>query len=175
MPNCHQDIVCTHVKQVAEGFHPRHQQREIVSLQNFTSFVTLSVSIWIYLARPRQALNIQAMQSVAEIFVGDHDFDAFRAQGCTAKSTFRTITRAEILTRRMTRFILRFKGKGFLRHMVRIMTGAIVVAVGLGQTKLHHKFSSIESFGSALLGQTAPPHGLWLVWTSLLDIEDETE
>ena len=104
----------------------------------------------------------------------DHNFDAFRAQGCSAKSTFRTITRSEIhLSLTTMKFILRYKAKVFTPHGSD-MTGAIV-AVGLGKREFHHIQDALHHSDRALLGQTAPSHGLWLVWTSLLDNEDETE
>ena len=83
----------------------------------------------------------------AEVFVGDHDFAAFRAQGCTAKSTFRTITRSEILLTEDDEVHFEVQGKGFLRHMVRIMTGS-VVAVGLGKRRVPSHSGRSASFRS---------------------------
>jgi len=86
-------------------------------------------------------LDLEAMREGAEKLVGRHDFESFRATGCCAKSSVRTINRIEI--RRPSGFPfsdysgaqfadLIFEGEGFLRHMVRNMTGALV-EVGRGR------------------------------------------
>ena len=167
------DIVCTNVEEVADGFHPRHHSKEklyryrILTREVACPFRYLST--W-HVGRP---LNLEQMHRAADLFVGDHDFGSFRAQGCTAKSTFRTIVRSELL---MDNDELHFEvqGKGFLRHMVRIMAGSLV-AVGLGKIEISDIAQALRTPDRSILGQTAPPHGLWLVWTSLLDNEDETE
>ena len=168
------DIVCTHVELVVEGFHPRHHSKEKLYRYRILNRPLPCPFRYGYTWHVRQTLNIHAMERCAAIFVGDHDFAAFRAQGCTAKSTFRTITRAEILTTEDNEIHFEVQGKGFLRHMVRIMMGS-VVAVGLGKRRQQQIEAALHHSDRTLLGQTAPSHGLWLVWTSLLDIVDETE
>ena len=168
------DIVCTHVKQVSEGFHPRHHSKEKLYRYRILNRPLPCPFRHGYTWHVKQTLNVQAMKRLGEVFVGDHDFGAFRAQGCTAKSTFRTITRAEILMTEGDEIHFEVQGKGFLRHMVRIMMGS-VVDVGLGRRSHQQIEAALHHSDRTLLGQTAPAHGLWLVWTSLLDIEDETE
>ena len=167
------DIVCTHLEQVYDGFHPRHHSKEKLYRYRILNRFLPCPFRHVYTWHVRQDLNLEAMQQLTDIFAGDHDFAAFRAQGCKAKSTFRTITRSDIF---VTGDEIHFEvqGKGFLRHMVRIMMGS-VVDVGLGKRTHQQIEAALHHSDRTLLGQTAPAHGLWLVWTSLLDIEDETE
>lgn len=167
------DIVCTHLQQVPDGFHPRHHSKEKLYRYRILNRFLPCPFRHAYTWHVKQTLNVEAMHQLASIFVGDHDFSAFRAQGCTAKSTFRTITRADILAED-DEIHFEVQGKGFLRHMVRIMMGS-VVSVGLGKRSGQQIEAALHHSDRTLLGQTAPAHGLWLVWTSLLDIEDKTE
>jgi len=167
------DIVCTKVEQVPDGFHPRHHSKEkLYRYRILTREVACPFrhqTTW-HIGRP---LNLNQMQIAAQLFVGDHDFASFRAQGCTAKSTFRTIIRSELLLHQ-DELHFEVQGKGFLRHMVRIMTGSLV-AVGLGKIDQSDIERALQTPDRSILGQTAPSHGLWLVWTSLLDNQERTE
>ena len=167
------DIVCTHIEQVADGFNPRYHSKEKMYRYRILMSELPCPFRYRYTWHVQRTLDVELMQQLAEIFVGTHNFDAFRAQGCSAKSTHRTITRSEI---RLEGDELHFEvqGKGFLRHMVRIMTGSLV-AVGDGKRSPQQIQRALRHPERSLLGQTAPAHGLWLVWTSLLDNEDKTE
>lgn len=167
------DIVCTSVKQVADDFYPRHICKEKMYRYRILRSDLPCPFRYRYTWHIPRKIDLDAMYQVAEVFTGTHNFDAFRAQGCSATTTHRTITRSEIHLKG-DELHFEVQGKGFLRHMVRIMTGAIV-AVGEGKRNLHHIQQALEQPDRALLGQTAPSHGLWLVWTSLLDNESETE
>lgn len=113
------------------------------------------------------------MQQAARLFVGDHDFRGYRASKCSSKTTIRTIIKSNVyLEQDEIRFEI--EGKGFLRHMVRIMMG-VLVAVGEGQLSLDFVAQSLQGMSRSSLAQTAPAHGLCLVWTSLLDNASQTE
>ena len=167
------DIVCTHVEQVSDGFHPRYHSKEKLYRYRILTGEQPCPFRHRYTWHIQRDMDLDAMHRAADVFTGTHNFDAFRAQGCSATSTHRTITRSEIY-RTGDELHFEVQGKGFLRHMVRIMTGAIV-AVGEGKREHHHIQQALHQPDRLLLGQTAPAHGLWLVWTSLLDNGDETE
>lgn len=77
------------------------------------------------------ALNAAAMQRAAGHFVGEHDFSAFRAAECQAKSPVKTLRRAEV--RRVGDLVVfDFEASAFLHHMVRNMVGSLVY-VGQGK------------------------------------------
>jgi tRNA pseudouridine38-40 synthase len=107
----------------------------------------------------RGELNLELMHRGAACFVGEHDFAAFRTSGCASERTVRRIDRVDI--RRDGDFILiDVYGSGFLRNMVRIMTGTLV-AVGQGKMPPEHVAACLEN-PSLRPGPTAPPHGLCL-------------
>ena len=58
-------------------------------------------------------------------FVGTHDFSAFRAAECQAKSPVRTVSQLEI-ERRGALLRVRIAANAFLHHMVRNIVGALV-------------------------------------------------
>lgn len=77
------------------------------------------------------ALDAAAMQRAADHFVGEHDFSAFRAAECQAKSPVKTLRRAEV--RRVGDLVVfDFEASAFLHHMVRNMVGSLVY-VGQGK------------------------------------------
>lgn len=105
-------------------------------------------------------LDVSPMQRAAQTLLGRHDFAAFQASGGTAKTTIRTITRAEIF-RQGDEILLVIEGDAFLYNMVRIIAGTLI-EIGQGR-RGEDAFLRAFASGSRLdLGVTAPPHGLEL-------------
>ncbi|KAB2308192.1 tRNA pseudouridine(38-40) synthase TruA [Betaproteobacteria bacterium SCN2] len=76
-------------------------------------------------------LEAEAMQAAAERLLGRHDFSAFRAAECQARSPEKELRQASI--NRQGDFLLcDFHADGFLHHMVRNIMGCLV-HVGAGQ------------------------------------------
>ena len=105
-------------------------------------------------------LELAPMQRAAQTLLGQHDFAAFQASGGTAKTTVRTIRRAEI-TQQGEEFTLIVEGDAFLYNMVRIIAGTLI--------EIGHRRRGEDAFTRAIasgdrldLGVTAPPHGLEL-------------
>jgi len=76
-------------------------------------------------------LDLDAMSEAAMRLVGTHDFSAFRAAECQAKSPVKTLDRAEV---RHDGTLIRFEfsANAFLHHMVRNIVGALV-EIGSGR------------------------------------------
>jgi tRNA pseudouridine38-40 synthase len=75
-------------------------------------------------------LDLGAMQEAAALLIGRHDFSAFRAAECQAKSPVKEMHRARVS--RAGRFLeFEFAANAFLHHMVRNMVGCLVY-VGKG-------------------------------------------
>lgn len=112
----------------------------------------------------RSSLDFVAMAEAAALFVGEHDFGAFRTSGCDAKTTRRQIYSLE-LTHQGTLVHIDVKGSGFLRNMVRLMVGTLV-EVGLGKRPPGDVALLLEAGERSRAGITAPPQGLCLmeVW-----------
>jgi len=111
--------------------------------------------------RPRP-LDLEAMQRAAASIVGERDFSAFRAAGCTAATAVREVT--EVSVHRAERDLILFdvRGNAFLRNMVRILVGTLV-EVGQGQIDPANLPEILESRERTRAGQTAPAQGLCLV------------
>jgi tRNA pseudouridine38-40 synthase len=75
-------------------------------------------------------LDVGAMRSAAQILVGEHDFSAFRAAECQARSPVRELRRFEI-ERRGDYIVFDVCANAFLHHMVRNLVGTLVY-VGKG-------------------------------------------
>jgi tRNA pseudouridine38-40 synthase len=70
------------------------------------------------------------MHEAAQSLLGEHDFSAFRAAECQAKSPIKTLHRADV--RREGHWIIfDFHANAFLHHMVRNLVGTLVY-VGKG-------------------------------------------
>jgi len=75
-------------------------------------------------------LGAEAMAQAAGLLLGEHDFSAFRAAECQAKSPVKTLRRAEV-RRHGDLLVFDFEANAFLHHMVRNLVGALVY-VGKG-------------------------------------------
>ncbi len=70
-------------------------------------------------------LDLAAMQAGARELVGEHDFSAFRAAECQAKSPVKTLREATV--RAVGDYVLfDFEATAFLHHMVRNLVGSLV-------------------------------------------------
>lgn len=70
-------------------------------------------------------LDIELMQSAAQRLIGEHDFSAFRAANCQAKTPVKHMSRAEISVRGNL-IVFDFEATAFLHHMVRNLVGTLV-------------------------------------------------
>ncbi len=106
------------------------------------------------------ALDAEELDKTAKIYLGTHDFSAFRAQGSNVKSTVRTMTRSDVARDgALIRFTV--SGDGFLYNMVRIMQGTLIAHQ---RGKLDRSLEEIfESGDRTLAGFTVPPQGLTLM------------
>jgi tRNA pseudouridine38-40 synthase len=106
-------------------------------------------------------LDLAAMRAACALFVGEHNFSAFRASNCAAKTTVRRINALELVQEGA--FIhLDVNGTGFLKNMVRIMAGTIV-EVGQGRRAPQDVAKLLREGDRQVSGMTAPPHGLCLM------------
>ena len=77
-------------------------------------------------------LDVEAMRAGAAHLVGTHDFSAFRAAECQAKSPVKTLAAHRRSTRDGALIRFDFSADAFLHHMVRNIVGALVY-VGAGK------------------------------------------
>jgi tRNA pseudouridine38-40 synthase len=132
--------------------------------------------VW-HVAHP---LDAGRMNDAARVIVGEHDFAAFQGRRSHVVTTVRTVLSSEVAEidvdtdqpvavspldgaapkeGRLLRFEI--TGTGFLRHMVRNITGTLV-DIGRGQLAAAEMTAILRSRDRRRAGQTAPPQGLML-------------
>lgn len=106
-------------------------------------------------------LDIERMREAAACLVGTHDFSAFRAQQCQAKSPIKTVHHLQLL--RSGKFIvIDIRANAFLHHMVRNIAG-VLMTIGAGERPVEWAREVLESQLRRQGGVTAHPYGLYLV------------
>ena len=106
------------------------------------------------------ALDVAAMRSASRVLVGEHDFSAFRAAECQAKTPVRTIHSVEIEQRAdEIQFVIR--ANAFLHHMVRNIVGSLVY-VGAGRQPATWMGEVLASRDRNKAAPTYAPEGLYL-------------
>jgi tRNA pseudouridine38-40 synthase len=107
-------------------------------------------------------LALPAMQEAASVLIGEHDFAAFRAAGCTASTTMRRVDSIAITRSEPEVIDIDVRGNAFLRQMVRIIVGTLV-EVGAGKRPIAQVAEILASKDRTRAGITAPAHGLELI------------
>lgn len=104
-------------------------------------------------------LNVAAMDRAARIFLGKHDFAAFRSTGTDTATTVRTIT--DISVRRKDGLVIfTVSADGFLYNMVRKMAAALI---DVGRRKRGEDAIASLLDEGAVFAPVAPPQGLYLM------------
>lgn len=106
-------------------------------------------------------LDVQRMRDGAVHLVGEHDFSAYRALGCQAKSPVRVLHRL-VVERRGDRIILELSANGFLHHMVRNIAG-VLMQVGRKERSPDWVKEVLDGRDRTRGGVTAHPNGLCFV------------
>ena len=108
----------------------------------------------------RHYLDTETMKEGAVHLVGRHDFAAFKSAG-DETTTVRELRRIDIC-RRGEHILLTFEANGFLKHMVRNMTGTLV-EVGQGHLAPDDVKRLLHGRSRENAPKKAPPQGLVLV------------
>jgi tRNA pseudouridine38-40 synthase len=108
----------------------------------------------------RQALDHKAMTAAARVLIGENDFAAFKSAGDDT-TTVRHLRTLQI-EREKDRLTLYFEASGFLKHMVRNVTGALV-EVGLGKMTIDDLERHLRSRSRENAPPKAAPQGLTLM------------
>lgn len=105
-------------------------------------------------------LDLAAMQEASLRLLGEHDFSAFRAAECQAKSPVKTLHEAQV-RRQGDCIVFEFRANAFLHHMVRNMVGALVY-VGKGAHPPEWIAKLIAARDRSQAAPTFSPAGLYL-------------
>lgn len=105
-------------------------------------------------------LDVEAMRAGAAHLAGTHDFSAFRAAECQAKSPVKTLSRVAVAAQPpFVRFD--FTANAFLHHMVRNIVGSLVY-VGAGRQPPDWIASLLAARDRTLAAPTFSADGLYL-------------
>jgi len=105
-------------------------------------------------------LDVEQMREAAQYLLGEHDFSAFRAAECQAKSPFKNLTQLDI-TRQGDMIIFDLTAGAFLHHMVRNIVGCLVY---VGKRKYPPQWMQqvLQGRERGLAAPTFAPDGLYL-------------
>jgi tRNA pseudouridine38-40 synthase len=154
------DVTVLWARHVADDFHARFcaiersYQYIILNRRERPAILHKKVT-WEY--RP---LDISLMQSAAARLVGKHDFNAYRAVACQAKSPVREL-RELAITRQGDFVMIYARADAFLHHMIRNIAG-VLCTIGAGERSPDWAQEVLLSCDRTQGGVTAPPDGLYL-------------
>jgi tRNA pseudouridine38-40 synthase len=148
------------VQPVPDDFHARYgavrrSYRYVLLNRSTRSALAAGRALVVY-----RALDAAAMQAAADDLVGEHDFSAFRAAECQARSPVRRIESLRV-SRRDQWVVVEVTANAFLHHMVRNIVGTLL-AVGLGDAPTSRAREQLESRRRASGEATVAAHGLYL-------------
>lgn len=154
------DVRVRWAKPVPGSFHARfsaieRSYRYVIRVAGERPAILHELCTWVY-----YELDLAPMRKAVRALLGSHDFSAFRAAGCQAKSPVRTVTQAE-LSRSGHWFWLDMSADAFLQHMVRNIVGTLLV-VGRCEQPPGWIDELLESRDRTRAGVCAPPEGLYL-------------
>lgn len=158
------DIAVRHVEKVDDQFHARFSARgkryRYTILRDPVRSPLERKTSW----QIKKPLDLETMQQVAQGFIGQHDFAAFRTSGCSADTTVREIFSIDFSEDDLLLHI-DICGSGFLRNMIRMMVGTLV-QIGRGKRPVSAIQVLLENADSVPSPLTAPAQGLCLmeVW-----------
>ena len=155
------DIVVLDVAPAPDNFDPRRDARSRVYEYRVLNRRIASAFEYRYRWLVREPLDLAAMNAAARIFIGEHDFAAFRSLGTETTTTVRRMLSSE-WTRDGDLLLYRVEGTSFLRHMVRAMVAAMV-DVGRGRLTPENLASILAGRDRQAAPANAPPGGLYLV------------
>lgn len=108
----------------------------------------------------REKLDLELMNKCCKMFIGKHDFSAFKTAGSSVKTSVRTISDLHI--KKEDDFIkIYVTADGFLYNMVRIIVGTLI-EVGQNKRSIETVKKAINSCNREDAGYCVPPSGLIL-------------
>ncbi len=154
------DVSVVWVREVPAHFHARYSAqarsyRYVILNRDSRSGLAFGRATW-----ERRPLDAACMHSAAQVLVGEHDFSAFRAIECQAKSPLRRVESIEV-SRDGQWLTLAITANAFLHHMVRNVAG-LLMSVGSLESPPERVAAVLASRDRKCNAATAPPDGLYL-------------
>lgn len=162
------DIAVRWVREVPPHFHARYSAvsrtyRYVILNTPTRSALGAARATWVH--RP---LHIEPMRQAAALLLGEHDFSAFRAASCQAKSAVRRLSELDV-ARHGDAVVITVTANAFLHHMVRNLAG-LLVTIGQGEVPPEHAAELLAARDRTRAPATAPADGLYL-WNVSYPVE----
>jgi len=159
--NLPDDVAVQWMRTVPDDFHARfsalaRHYRYLVLSGPARPAVASSRVTWVH-----SKLDAERMQTAAGMLVGEHDFSAYRALACQARSPVRTVHRLEV-SRHGRQLQVDVVANAFLHHMVRNIVG-VLIEIGAGKRPPQWAREVLLTRDRRLGGGTAAPDGLYLL------------
>jgi tRNA pseudouridine38-40 synthase len=154
------DAAVTWARPVPSHFHARYSAHSRTYRYAILNRATRSALAHGRAALVLKRLDVERMRAAAAFLLGEHDFSAFRAAECQARSPVR---RLEALTveRVDDRVTIDATANAFVHHMVRNLVGLLIV-VGSGHAAPEWAKEVLEGRDRTRGAPTAPAEGLYL-------------
>jgi tRNA pseudouridine38-40 synthase len=179
-----EDVAVLSVEDAREGFHATHDAVAKTYRYQIHNGRVPDVFHRRYVWHHPQPLDTDKMHAAAQALVGTHDFSSFESAGSERPDSVRTLTSLTVgrgihvveslrdsnlaVSERLLHIYSRdlitvdVTGDGFLYNMVRAIVGTLV-EVGKGGRDESWVAEVLAARDRRVAGQTAPPHGLFLV------------
>jgi tRNA pseudouridine38-40 synthase len=174
-----EDAAVRLVELVADGFHATHDAKFKRYRYSIYNDPRRAVFLRQYAWHIPTPLDVPAMQAGGAHLIGTHDFASFQSVGSERESTVRTIFAVQVThlapgssnrghdvdDEQNALITIEVEGDGFLYNMVRTIAGTLV-EVGRGKRPPEWVAEVIAAKDRCAAGQTAPPHGLSMLWVA---------
>lgn len=156
------DIHIRRAETAPPDFHARYSARSKVYEYRILNRPEPDVFLRNYVWHVSYPLDLKVLGQCLSLIRGEHDFTSFRSTGSNNQNPVRRIFRAELRGPEHGLIRLVLEANGFLRHMVRSMTGTLVEA-GMGKTSVDGFLDILGAKDRQRAGIKAPARGLFLV------------
>ncbi len=151
-------------EETAEGFHPRYNAVAKTYEYRIWRGEICPPTLRLYVCHHPYPLDESRMAEAAARLEGEHDFTAYSASDpsdALGRSKVRRVFSSRF-TRQEDLLVYRVRGSGFLKHMVRMMVGALVEA-GKGNLTPDDIEARLAPGFEGKAGPAMPPQGLFLI------------
>lgn len=158
------DIALRWCRQVADDFNARfsaqtRSYRYVILNRPLRSGLWRNRCAW-----ECRSIDATRMHEAAQCLLGEHDFAAFRAAGCQARTSVRQVSEVTV-QRQGDLVVLAITANGFLHNMVRIISGSLL-CIGRGERPVVWLGELLRGGDRRACGATAPAQGLYLTSVS---------
>jgi tRNA pseudouridine38-40 synthase len=158
------DIRILSTEEVTKNFHAQYSP--IGKIYHYHLHLNHAIDPFkrLYSLHVKEKINLDILKEAALLFLGTHDFTSFANQahlGSASRDAVRTLKRLDVIEQ-PGGICLEFEGDGFLYKMVRNIVGTLL-EIAAGKYPMEEVPLILVSRDRKKAGQTAPPHGLFLV------------